>query len=281
MKKGLFFIHFILLVCLVGGQTTIKDGQEVHGKWTKSGSPYIVEGEAIVPYGKTLTIGNEVEVQFKTGTDSDYLRSNGRKNKSFDLGYLRVLGTVVAKGKKNKAIVFTGTEKNGKWGNIVLYKSNGNVFEYCEFHNCQYMRDIVPDDNSTGALSFIESEGLVKNCVITNSWSGVNAKKGGTPKIINCTIIENEYGIESNSDSEIFVENTIVWNNANAFYINAGAKIKITYSLTQDKSVTEGLQPVEGMIFGTDPLLTSKYKLSDGSPCIKAGSKKANIGANF
>ncbi|OQA02352.1 MAG: hypothetical protein BWY70_00025 [Bacteroidetes bacterium ADurb.Bin408] len=54
------------------GSSTISNKQEVYGTWTKSKSPYTIQGEAIVPEGKTLTIEPGVTVKFKTGTNKRF-----------------------------------------------------------------------------------------------------------------------------------------------------------------------------------------------------------------
>ncbi|MBN2891649.1 MAG: right-handed parallel beta-helix repeat-containing protein [Bacteroidales bacterium] len=263
------------------GQTVIHNGQEVSGKWTKSGSPYIIEGEAIVPDGEKLTIKPGVEVQFKTGTDIDYRDYYGDRNPNFDVGFLRVNGTIIAKGKKNKMILFTSKDKYGKWGNVFMENSSDNIFEYCHVEKSQYLRSVTEDDNATGAISFIASSGIVKNCIIENSWSGINCKQKSMPEIQNCVIYNNEYGVEANSDSKPNVVNCIIWNNATCFYINPGASIKISYSLIQDDFKEEGLFDKGDNIYGKDPRLDGNFKLKDNSPCIKKGKDNSNMGIKF
>ncbi len=278
MKSKIFFLLLILASISLTAQTVIHDGQEVSGKWTKTKSPYIIEGEAIVPDGETLTIKPGTEIQFKTGDDFDYRYEEGDLNPNFNVGCIRVEGTIIAKGKKNKFITFKGTDKYGNWGNVFMINSKDNIFEYCHIEAGHFMRLVTTDDNATGCISFINSSGTVKNCIITRGWTGINCKQGSMPEIINCTIVNNEYGIEANSNSKPNVVNTIIWNNGESFYINPGASIKISYSLIQDDFQAEGLYDKGKNIYGENPELESDFKLRSSSPCIKAGDKGINIG---
>jgi hypothetical protein len=57
MKKKLIFLGvFLVYFFITNAQTVIKDKQDVFGTWKKKGSPYIIEGEAIIPSGKVLNI---------------------------------------------------------------------------------------------------------------------------------------------------------------------------------------------------------------------------------
>lgn len=285
------FITIILLFASFGifAQTVIHNGQKVSGKWTKGGSPYIIEGEAIVPEGETLTIKPGVEVQFKTGDDIDYRFYEGDLNPNFNVGCLRVEGTIIAKGKKKKMITFTAKDKYGNWGNIFMVNSKDNVFEYCLVEKAQYMRSVIGDneysgldiDNATGGITFIKSDGIVKNCVVTKSWSGINCKQGSKPDIINCTVVNNEYGIEANSESNPNVVSTIVWDNGTCFYVNPGANIKLSYSLIQDDFLEEGVYDKGKNILGKNPNIDSKFNLNDNSPCIEKGEDGVNMGIQF
>jgi hypothetical protein len=281
MKSKLLVLVGIFLCSSIFAQTTIKNGEQVSGTWTKSKSPYIIEGEAIVPAGKTLKIKPGVEIKFKTGENTDYLDEDGFLNQDFNVGFLRVEGVLIAKGKKNSLITFTGTNKYGKWGNVFFYNTKDIVLDYCKFENAQYLRAVVEDDNSTGAITFINSTGTVTNCIATKSWTGFNCKQGASPKVSNCVFYDNEYGIESNSDSKPTVINTIVWNNANCFYINPGATVKISYSLLQDDYLAEGVFSKGELILSKDPKLDNLFKLKEYSPCIKSGEKGANMGIKW
>lgn len=277
MKLHFCFILTFVVFVILRTQTIIKNGQEVYGVWNKKGSPYIIEGEAIVPQGQTLTIKPGVIVQFKEGNVFDY-RMNGKLNPFFNAGFLRVNGKIMAFGKKSSKIIFKGKNGVGHWGAVVLVNSNGNVFNYCHFMNSNFIRDVTTDDNATGAISFLNSDGTVKNCIIENGWTGINFKQGSSPVIENCVIYSNEYGLESNSYSNPTVINTIIWNNKNSFYINPGASIKISYSLIQDSQKADYLIDEGKNIYGLNPQLEKNYRVAKGSPCYKKGKNGKNMG---
>jgi len=261
-------------------QTTISDGEEVSGTWSKSGSPYIIEGEAIVPRGKTLKIKPGVEVKFKVGDDRDY-RVNDDLNPYFNVGFLRVEGTLIAKGKKNKMITFTHNSQSGYWGNVVFVNSRDNELKYCHFEFSYYIRSVVPDDNATGAVSFINSSGTVENCLfVKNGWTAINCKQNSNPQVTNCTVTNNNYGIECNSKSVPKISNTIIWKNKTQdFYVNGSSMPHLTHSLLTDYGMPDGVINDGKNIYGKNPKLDSNYKPKKDSPCKKAGSNKKNIGA--
>jgi hypothetical protein len=283
MKKIFFLISGLLLVCGLNSQTKIAHKQEISGTWTKSGSPYIIEGEAIIPEGATLIIKPGVLVQFKTGNEKEFYVNN-RINPKFDRGFLRVNGKIIAQGKKKDFIKFMPFG-SGNWGNISVYSRNiDNLFEYCSFESSFYIISVVPEDNATGALTFNNAAGTVKNCLFAhNGWTAINCKNGSDPKIINTTIVANQYGIECNSYSKPVIENTIVWDNENSFYINGEAKPAISFSLFP--SVNPNGEPIDagnnlkGLMPEFVDANAKNYKLKKKSPALKKGRGGANIGA--
>jgi hypothetical protein len=258
MKKIMLTLLFALPV-FVFGQTYITDKQEVFGVWNVNSSPYIVEGEAIVPLGKTLEIKPGVIVQFNVGDNRDYLL-DGSPNSEFKLGFLRVKGTLVAKGTAKKMIEFT-SYGTGTWGNICMFDSDKNVFEYCHFSKAHYIRSVTSKDNATGALSFNNSKGVVKNCLFwNNGWTAINCKNGAQPQLINLTIVGNKYGIECNSDSKPTIQNVILWNNEEPFYINGGASVILKNSSIQVEKIPEEAIDNGGNYTGTNPMFVDSEK---------------------
>ncbi|MBN3034635.1 MAG: hypothetical protein JW861_03560 [Bacteroidales bacterium] len=276
MKRIMIWMA-LALVIQVNGQTTIADKTEVFGTWSRKGSPYLVMGEAIVPEGKTLTIKPGVVVKFRTGDVHDYIEDG------FKCGFLRVNGTLVAKGKAGKMIRFTRESSSGYWGNVYINsRAQGNIVEYCRFEYAYYVRTIIPDDNATGALTFNNATGQVNNCLFMyNGWTAINCKNDAFPKITNCTLVANEYGIECNSSSFPTIINTIIWNNENGAYINGEAEPRIMFSLYQDDELPDGFEDKGNNLLGMDPRLTPELRLSEGSPCLKAGMKGMDMGVEF
>lgn len=272
------FVAMIMLGQL-GAQTILENKQEVSGKWSKKGSPYIIKGEVIIPEGKTLKISAGTVIKFKTGTNREYQESE------FDLGFLRVKGTLIAKGKVNDMILFTGEGPDDYWGNIFFENSSGNILEYCKLEKGYYIRGIVADDNGTGVLSFYKSSGMVKNCLIAkNGWTAINCKHGSGPEIINCTITNNEYGLECNTGSNPVVVNTIIWDNNTASYLNGESMPKICFSLFQDNNL-EGFEDLGNNVLGKTPGFRNPagndYSITDYSPCRKSGKGGTDMGVIF
>lgn len=85
------FFHIVPLIGI--GQTIINAGN-VTGKWTKSGSPYKVKGNILIPSNSTLRIEAGVIVEFK--------------------GYytLEVEGNLIAIGSRTDSIKFICFENN-------------------------------------------------------------------------------------------------------------------------------------------------------------------------
>jgi len=286
MRQTLLSFAMLLLGTSLFAQTSIKHKQEVYGTWTKGKSPYIIEGEAIVPDGKTLIIEPGVEVKFKTGEERDY-SVEGVKNENFDVGFLRVNGTIKAEGTKKKLITFTRFGGTSFWGNIAINsRSEDNLLKYCWFEYSYYVKGVITNTgaNATGAISFYNSNGKVENCLfINNGWTAFNCKEGSNPIFKNNTLVGNEYAIECNTGSSPTITNTIIWTNTNTFYVNTESHPKISYSLIQGSSLVEGMRDNGNNIFGTAPEFTdpeaNDYSLKKSSPAYKKGEGGDNIGA--
>jgi hypothetical protein len=284
MRKILFLITFLFVCSSLSAQTTIKDQQEVYGTWKKGKSPYIIEGEAIIPKGKTLKIKPGVEVRFKTGTNRDY-SFDTKKNDDFDLGFLRVNGKIEAIGKPGKLIKFTRDGNSGNWGNIhIKTEEKDNLIKYCLFEYTYYIRGVIDGDNATGAISFHASNGTVENCLfVNNGWTAINCKEESSPKLSNLTIMNYEYAIECNTNSSPTITNTIIWQSINAFYINGGSQPTISYSLVQGDQLPTEIIDVGNNMLGKAPDFTNvikgDYSLKTSSPAYKKGKDGKNIGA--
>lgn len=145
----------ITMTDLVTSLSGVLTGDKLH--LTEECSPYIVEADCLVSEGDTLIIEPGTEVRFASG-----LTENGETK----LYSISVSGSIVARGTKEKKILFTKTENNigitydnSYWDNSGNYISNkttyywngiainggsvttentynyvsGNIMEYCEF----------------------------------------------------------------------------------------------------------------------------------------------------
>ncbi len=282
MKTKVILIILIIISQNLYSQTYIKDGQKVFGTWKKSNSPYIINGEAIIPTGKTLKIKKGVEIRFKTGTSRDY-RVDGLKNREFDLGFLRVNGKIIAKGTDKDRITFT-SDGYGNWGTIFINsREKGNYFKYCDFKYGYHIRSIITNDNSTGVLSFYNSTGTIDHCLfVNNGWTAINCKEKSSPIINNVTIVKNNYGIECNSGSKPIITNSILWKNNTALYINGSSMPKISYTLIQDNQLEREYDKGNN-ILGQDPEFKdevfNEYNIAENSICKKAGEKGKDLGS--
>lgn len=276
MKHIWLIIAGLIIGLNMDAQTIIKDKEYVSGKWKKSKSPYIIEGEAKIAESKTLKIKPGVVVKFKTGDGRDYPNTN--------VGFLRVNGTLIAEGTAENMIKFTREGEYGNWG-VVQFdsKSKNSLMKYCKLEYAKFIRSIVPDDNATGAVSVYKGYAEITNCLFVNGWVGINCKKGAYPLVKNNTIVGNQYGLECNSGSNPEVVNCILWNNEITFYNNSGSQPKLSYSLIEENPAKYGLADDGTNIIGRDPMFVSEssgnYKLKSDSPCKGKGKGGSNMGA--
>lgn len=223
--KTLFFVFFSLVVAhVLPAQTYINDGQQVYGTWTKSSSPYIIKGEAIVPEGKTLIIESGVTVKFKTGNDyyyCNYIEGKYVKNVNFDRGFLRVQGTLKAEGTAQDSILFTRHGEEGKWGVISFENSTGeNVINYCIVEHSLYINYNMFDSNtSKGALSFIKSKGIISNSTMRYSEAGIMVEHSSDIIVQFNTIHNCKHGLSIGHSAVANIKNNIIFNNSTNCYI--------------------------------------------------------------
>jgi len=121
---ALFLTLFFISISFqqLSASTLISDGEEIYGNWTKYGSPYIIEGEATVPRGRTLTILPGVVVKLA-------INQKGR---------IYVEGNIKAVGKSNDWIEFTknSDDDDAFWGAILVRNSQkNNIFKYCKLRS--------------------------------------------------------------------------------------------------------------------------------------------------
>ncbi len=68
MSRKLWFYVFVLTLLLnVRAKTIIDDKSEVSGIWDAAHSPYLINGEAIVPENQLLIIKPGTRIEFKVG----------------------------------------------------------------------------------------------------------------------------------------------------------------------------------------------------------------------
>ncbi|MFC1703671.1 C1 family peptidase [Candidatus Omnitrophota bacterium] len=227
----------------VGGQT-----------WGENLSPYIVVGDLYVSEGTILTIEPGVEIRF----DGYYA--------------LSVDGTLRAVGTPSKRIIFTSNQSSpapGDWVGIVddLHTTGSLIqhatIEYSDYGVSEITAHAVPTE--------------ISHSVIThNNYGIVAGGGGGSPDIINNTIIDNVEGITIYI-SQPLIKNNIIINNTDYGINNLSPFLQTIYfnnvwgnGTNYDSSVTG-----DGII-SYDPLLVNptagNYHLQDyNSPCIDKG----------
>ncbi len=301
MKKILFFIFSMIFAFVARSQTTISDGQKVTGKWTKAKSPYIINGEAIIPAGTTLTIEPGVEVKLKTGTKNTYTM-----RKEFDLGFLRVNGTLIAEGTTSEKILFTA-DGSGNWGIILFTATSVNSsLKYCKIEKAGGIINAEEMKSFYGSISFYMSKGEVNYCEISDNSSGaIHCVNSASPKITNCMIISNLNagiycnasapvienctitkngweGISCISSSKPTLKNSIIWDNGKNNNFGAGT---ISYCLIEESALSAEAKNGGNNIFSQDPMFNNiakeDFSLKAESPCVNKSSSSTNLGSDL
>ena len=205
MKKITFLLSlFIGIIFLSSAQTTIPDGSNISGLWTPANNPYIIEGEAIIQAGETLTISPGVIVEFQTGTNFDYSDPN------FDAGIIIVEGNLIAGGSADYPVTFTRNGNSGNWGQIFFNSSQGNIFSYCNFEYGYRITNIESLMFSHGVLTFLSSFANIANCNFSNNAKACIACYESLVNFSTNNLINNNSGIYSQqADSSNFANNFI------------------------------------------------------------------------
>ncbi len=299
-------IVFFITVLIISqyrlySQTVIQNNQYVYGKWTSEKSPYIINGEAIVPKGKTLELTPGVTLQFKTGDTINY------RSEVFELGFLRVNGTIIAKGTEDNPVIFTRKGSTGMWGIIFLEETKtNNIFEHCRFQHSYRIENLINDMFFRGVISLYASNAHIAhnvflhnrnsvflssysdaqiryNVMYDNEYNGIYCEENSSPHIINNTILNCRHaGICLIQNSNPVIVNNIIWGNKRAFYAIL-SNPKVSYSLIQENSLDYFIKDQGNNILGKKPDFVSlknlDFSLSPGSPCIDSGLDGKDIGA--
>ena len=244
--------------------TIITDKQEVYGPWTKANSPYIVQGEAIVPKGEMLSIEPGVTIKFKTGTDANYSDwyPNPKINPNFDKGFLRIKGLLKAAGNDKGPIIFSRNDNSGYWG--VLWFETENVEHRLEYCIIEY------GGNIDGVLPDFDASSIADGVLTTQSKLIIN----------NCNIVNNlKSAIHCWSNGDATIKNSIIWNNGE----DLGFSGSVSSSMVQSSSFIPNNGKQGNNISNQDPqfvsINNSDYRLKPTSPCIGAGENGVDIGA--
>jgi len=192
---------------------TILSGN-ISGTWSPSGNPYIIPDNATVPGGQTLTIQPGVVVWIGEGLS------------------ITVEGNIQAIGTASQPITIQAPITSQYWNEILLYNTETNRFQYCDFlnatnailitypglvdvMNCTFSNCVssaIVDDVGTGGQTNL----VVENCLFSGTGSGCVFSGGSASAFISANIFNNLSGtailIQNQSQSDVVAINNAIVN---------------------------------------------------------------------
>jgi hypothetical protein len=209
MKRLLFFLG-IVFGLNASAQTAIVAGN-VSGNWTLAGSPYLIQGNIIVPNDSTLTIDPGVMISFQ--------------------GHYKLFcnGRIIAVGTSSKKINFTGSNSPG-WEGIRFDSTpatnDTSLFTYCIM---QHGSPSGTGNDIYGGAFFFNgfSKSIISYCTITNNCPSSSSAAiyciSSSPKIKNNSFSNNgATSINCQTNSNPLIENNTM-TNGSAIYIESAA----------------------------------------------------------
>ncbi|HEY3294088.1 MAG TPA: right-handed parallel beta-helix repeat-containing protein [bacterium] len=221
MKHLMWAILFgiVLLAPLAWADATHVAAGPVSGEWTEKDSPYVIEGDVVVPEGQTLTIKPNVNVYFTghykftvNGTliavaeDHSLIRLKQRKESAISI---RFTADTSANPAGWGGIRFVNASSDCRMNNCVI--ENGHASGegadalgggiYCENSSPRLESCVVRHntaDGSGGGLASVNSSAEVVNCTFTENSAGKMGGgvyiSGGTMDLANISITHNTGG---------------------------------------------------------------------------------------
>ncbi|MDK2871161.1 MAG: large repetitive protein [bacterium] len=255
-----------VFVSFAGGSDSISiEGKDGLFQLSGNGNGRVIDFE-IKAGNLSLTLSNLRLVGGFTGEKGGALRVSVSGSASFSLNAFNLMvenstasshgggvalinyGTLNAKFQR---CLFKGNRSYGMGGGFLI--DNSSVL----FENCLVVENSA-DDGGGGVYVCNGSSFAIKSSTIANNSArnGLAKRDGGGLYVTNVSVVE--------------LENSIVWGNDGIsdkkdFFVASGSSLNARYSLLTGFSG-------EGCI-DDDPLFTSDYTLSLGSPCIDKGSQ--------
>lgn len=212
---AVFFAAFVL-ASKVNAATEVSSTIVTDTTWTLANSPYIVTGNILVNEGVTLTIEPGVDVKFE-----DYLASN------YYGYYIRIDGTLVARGTEEDKITFTSNNIDShpiNWGKIYFSDTSvdwnnetesGSVIEYAIIEYGGKDTSAYLDEGGDSLVGIYKSSPLIQNNILRLSDQDALKIFRGNPSIIGNEIQTGRIFIEGGQS--YFTENEIT--DSEGFYI--------------------------------------------------------------
>jgi nitrous oxidase accessory protein NosD len=178
----------------------------MHGDTTWSGAVTIT-GQTVVKKGATLTILPGTTVRFLwIDEDGDGIGDSE----------LNVEGRIVARGEKDKPIVFTSGRPEPKmkdWTFIMISTTRDSILEYCTI------------EYAFSGAQVHYSSATIRNCLIRRNFEGVRYSTTAVD-ILNCDFVENYYGLrfEANGSRATVMHNRIEGNRYGIFAPGRGTR---------------------------------------------------------
>lgn len=191
----------------------------------------------------------------------------------------------------NGTVLRSSTFRNGQFGNVdAVDVGPGDVpgsfdvrIENCMMYNFPFDKGVSVGDNNSSRNT------VVSNCFIYACLSGVQAKDRCDVQVIQCTIVDNNWGLTnynkispgSTTGGGVTTNshNNIIWGNDITLSMANGSQLFADHNnLGNTNWIGEGNIDV-------DPLFVNPagrdYRLSETSPCRGAGRNGADLGARF
>lgn len=233
LSKSLAIVAAVLSVLLgarvATAATTISGGNLINQTWTPAGSPYIVEGDSIVPVGSTLTIQAGTTVLFKS-TDAQAGGANSTKVE------LIVNGTLTVSGTTASPVTFqaeTGTTAGTWYGIVVNSGATGASISGAVVKHATY------GVNSAAGAALLS---IVDSTFSTNTY-GVYLT-AGSPTLTRVTASANSYGFYFYGTMSPTVSEAQVYDNTSYgmyAYGTAGSSTVLVDKSTFDKNGSYGI----------------------------------------
>jgi len=205
-----------LLVCQIpiwaAGPTYVTQHVTTNTTWTKTDSPYLIQGDILVAKGAVLTIEPGVEVRF-TSTTGGKVTAATTANTD-----LIIQGTIKAVGDAANPISFAPAVAGTTWGAIFFYNTDPTVPSTLQ--NCMI---------KGGKIAINFSSPTITQCALFGGPSGIEVVSNAQPQIINNRITANGAGIIvwSATASPTISQNEI-YNNNYGLYVKDFGAINLT-----------------------------------------------------